>query len=149
MVEVIVEARETEKVYYARYFGVPERPEDVLVLLPHCIQSSTCKQELAEGLSNCLGCGGCKVGELSNVLASTGVKAAVVRGGTSARQVVQSTRPKIILAVACERELESGIKDVGSIPVVGIINDRPFGPCKNTSVDVDIFKKSLEMICKQ
>ncbi|MGB9809241.1 MAG: DUF116 domain-containing protein, partial [Caldanaerobacter sp.] len=33
-------------------------------------------------------------------------------------------------------DLTSGMQDVKQIPVYGIINDRPNGPCFNTKVDV-------------
>jgi hypothetical protein len=35
---------------------------------------------------------------------------------------------------------------VGNIPVIGIINDRPNGPCYNTVVDINEFKKRLDDI---
>jgi hypothetical protein len=50
---------------------------------------------------------------------------------------VVQTRPRIILAVACERDLASGIQDTYPLPVFGILNQRPFGPCLDTNVDLD------------
>lgn len=61
---------------------------------------------------------------------------AVATGGTLARQIVKQIRPKAIVAVACERDLTSGIQDVFPLPVVGVLNERPFGPCFNTRVDI-------------
>jgi hypothetical protein len=43
-------------------------------------------------------------------------------------------RPQLIIAVACERDLTSGIQDTYPLPVYGILNRRPFGPCFNTEV---------------
>ena len=57
-----------------------------------------------------------------------------------ARQMVMQARPKAIVAVACERDLTSGIQDVFPLPVLGVLNERPYGPCFNTRVD----KKKLE-----
>ena len=48
--------------------------------------------------------------------------------------------------MACERDLTSGIADVGNIPVIGIINDRPNGPCYNTVVDINEFKRGLMIL---
>ena len=45
-----------------------------------------------------------------------------------ARQMVKEIRPKAIIAVACERDLTSGIQDVFPLPVIGVLNERPFGP---------------------
>ena len=60
----------------------------------------------------------------------------VATGGTLARQMVKEIRPKAIIAVACERDLTSGIQDVFPLPVIGVLNERPFGPCFNTRVDI-------------
>jgi len=60
----------------------------------------------------------------------------IATGGTLARRVIVETRPKAIVAVACERDLTSGIQDSYPIPVIGILNERPFGPCRDTRVDL-------------
>jgi hypothetical protein len=51
--------------------------------------------------------------------------------------MVMQARPKAIVAVACERDLTSGIQDVFPVPVLGVFNERPFGPCFNTRVDME------------
>ena len=51
--------------------------------------------------------------------------------------MVKQARPKAIVAVACERDLTSGIQDVFPLPVLGVLNERPFGPCFNTRVDMN------------
>ncbi|MFZ5353787.1 MAG: DUF116 domain-containing protein [Bacillota bacterium] len=134
--------------YTARYNGEKYHEDNILILLPHCLQNSGCNYDLSKSMDNCMKCGSCKMGEISALLAGSSLKAAVAKGGTAAREIVRLERPGIILAVACERELESGIRDVGSIPVVGILNERPFGPCSNTTVDMEKLKKGLEMICR-
>ena len=63
-------------------------------------------------------------------------KESIHPGGTLARQIVKQIRPKAIVAVACERDLTSGIQDVFPLPVVGVLNERPIGPCFNTRVDI-------------
>jgi len=45
-------------------------------------------------------------------------------------------RPEAIVAVACELDLTTGIQDTYPIPVIGILNERPNGPCINTKVDI-------------
>ena len=72
-----------------------------------------------------------------------GCKLAVATGGTLARQMVKQARPKAIVAVACERDLTSGIQDVFPLPVLGVLNERPFGPCFNTRVDIDKLEKAI------
>jgi len=52
-----------------------------------------------------------------------------------ARKIIVENRPKLVIAVACQRDLVSGIQEVFPIPTYGILNERPFGPCFNTTVD--------------
>ena len=73
-----------------------------------------------------------------------GVNLAVVTGGTLARNVLKTLRPQAVLAIACERDLTSGIQDVFPLPVIGILNQRPFGPCCNTKVDIERVEKLLQ-----
>ena len=51
----------------------------------------------------------------------------------------------MIIAIACERDLLSGFKDVNThIPVIGFPNRRPEGPCKNTCVDLDRIEDAVK-----
>lgn len=68
----------------------------------------------------------------------------VATGGTLARRVVVETNPELIVGVACERDLASGIVETYPIPVIGILIDRPEGPCVNTRVNVDKVNEALE-----
>ena len=70
----------------------------------------------------------------------------VVTGGTLARQTVMKIRPQAVVAIACERDLASGIQDVYPIPSVGVLNLRPNGPCYNTHVDLKEFRQAIEDI---
>lgn len=125
------------------------QPEDILLILPHCLQNSKCTYKITGDISNCGRCGKCSVGNIAKVADDVGITVKVVTGGTAARNIVTEKKPGIILSVACERDLTSGISDITGIPVLGIVNDRPFGPCCNTSVDVDVLRKRLFSILKK
>ena len=75
---------------------------------------------------------------------SHGLKIEVVNGGTLARRRVAEMRPDGIIAVACERDLTLGIQDVYPVPVFGVINDRPYGPCLNTCVDMSLVEEAVK-----
>ena len=75
--------------------------------------------------------------DLLNLTEKYGVNLAVVTGGTLARNVLKNLRPQAVLAIACERDLTSGIQDVFPLPVIGVLNQRPFGPCFNTRIDIE------------
>jgi uncharacterized protein len=56
-----------------------------------------------------------------------------------------SFHPDGIVAVAGERDLTLGIQDVHPIPVYGVINDRPQGPCPTTCVDCALVKQGIRV----
>lgn len=118
----------------------------LLVLLPHCIQNNDCSCSITEDIQNCRRCGRCKIGEIADTVGQHGIRAAVAKGGTAARSIVKESKPDYILAVACERDLVSGIGDVGKIPVVGLINQRPNGYCNNTTLDMEKFNNEINVL---
>ena len=114
------------------------RAEDVLVLAPHCLQNTGCPHKITIDVHNCHRCGKCSIDGLLTIAEDTGVNFVVASGGTFARKFAKEYSPKAIEAIACERDLTSGIKDMNMqhIPVVGVLNERPNGPCHNTSVQL-------------
>ncbi len=124
-------------------------PEDVLLLTPHCLQNSSCKVKITNSTENCIKCGQCQIKDLLTISETYNNKFIVVSGGTSARKVVADINPKYIISVACENDLLSGIQDVRGIPVMGIINSRPNGPCVNTSVDIKKVESALKNVIKR
>ena len=71
------------------------------------------------------------------------VKMSVATGGTLARRIIVENKPEGIVAVACEHDLTTGIQDAYPIPVIGILNERPNGPCINTKVDIRKVKRAI------
>ena len=122
------------------------RPDRILVLLPHCIQLFDCEIKVTGDINKCVQCGRCDIKGLVDISRKFRVDISVATGGTLARKVIVEKRPKLVLAVACERDLTSGIKDCYPLPVIGILNNRPFGPCFNTSVDVEKIEDALSRI---
>lgn len=118
-------------------------PHKLLILVPHCIQLDTCPHKITRQVSNCRRCGRCQIGALLSMAEKYGIHLAVVTGGTLARQVVKTIKPAAVLAIACERDLTSGIQDVFPLPVVGILNERPEGPCVNTRVDLNKVEQNI------
>ncbi len=110
------------------------KPERLLLLMPHCLQNSKCKMRLTYSINNCKRCGKCPIDRLIGLSEHYGIHLAVATGGTIARRIVVQRRPKLILAVACERDLASGIQDTYPLPVFGVLNLRPNGPCLDTNV---------------
>jgi len=109
----------------------------ILILLPHCLQLFDCEIKVTGDINKCVRCGRCDIKGLADIAQKYRVDISVATGGTLARKVIIEKRPKLVVAVACERDLTSGIKDCYPLPVIGILNDRPYGPCFNTRVDVE------------
>jgi len=93
-------------------------PERMLILIPRCL-SRDCNIALR------------KMRDLHGFIL------AVAEGGSEARKKIAEIKPRLIIAIACERDLLTGFIDVNPhIPVIGFPNIRPCGPCKNTEVDL-------------
>ena len=112
----------------------------IMILLPHCLQLSDCQYRVTSDVGNCQRCGKCAISELAGFSEKIKARIAVATGGTLARRLIVEIKPTLILAVACERDLVSGILDAYPIPVYGILNQRPHGPCNNTTVDLEKVK---------
>ncbi len=121
-------------------------PEKILLLTPHCLQKNTCIHKVTSDVYNCKQCGQCQVGELLKIAQQYGCQFIVVTGGTLARMMVKQAKPKAIVAIACERDLVSGMQDVFPIPVIGVLNERPCGPCFNTRVNTEEIEKVVKQL---
>ncbi|MDA8324799.1 MAG: DUF116 domain-containing protein [Nitrospiraceae bacterium] len=103
-------------------------PKRTLILLPRCLKPEVRK-------------------EIAEIASGDQFKIVTAVGGEEARRAIGEFRPTFILAVACERDLMSGMKDVAEkVPVLAIPNERPEGPCKNTSIPIDEFKEAIIFI---
>ena len=121
------------------------KPEKLLVLLPHCLQFHECSVRITGDVENCKACGKCRIKDLVELSHKYHVFISAATGGTLARRIVMDKRPDMIIAVACDRDLTSGIQDTYPIPVFGILNKRPNGPCFDTDVDVRLVEQGLSI----
>ncbi len=111
-----------------KHYAAGIKPERVLVLLPRCLKKETRIQI---------------IGRIDGDF----FKIVTAGGGEEARESIKKYRPAFILALACERDLMSGIKDVAHrIPVLAVPNKRPEGPCKNTHVSLRELDDALQFI---
>lgn len=122
----------------------------VLLLLPHCLQATTCPHKITGGLiENCHGCGMCVIAGLVELAQAEGLALAVATGGTLARRVIGEVDPVGIIAVACEADLTTGIQDSYPLPVYGVLNDRPHGPCRDTTVDLARVRGAIRLFAER
>jgi hypothetical protein len=49
-----------------------------------------------------------------------------------------------VVAVACERDMVTGLHDVaGKVPVLGLTMTLPAGPCKDAALDFEMLERYL------
>ena len=119
-------------------------PDRALILLPHCIQLFDCAIKITGDVQKCIRCGQCDISGIMALAERFGIEVAVATGGTLARKLIVEKRPRFILAVACERDLTSGIRDAYPLPVIGVLNHLPNGPCFNTNIVLDEVRSALQ-----
>jgi len=120
----------------------------VMILAPHCLQWKYCPHKITIDVNNCRDCGRCPVADLLRIAARHQAELLVVTGGTFARKVIREKRPEAIVAIACERDLTSGIQDISGLPVIGVVNERPEGPCCNTRVNLHKVEEAIQYFQK-
>jgi len=123
--------------------------QKVLVLAPHCLQWIHCPHKITINVYNCKRCGKCLIGDLIDLTQRLEADLVVVTGGTIARKIIKQMRPEAVVAIACERDLTSGLQDVTGLPVFGIVNERPEGPCANTRVDLGKVEEAVRFFRQQ
>ncbi len=96
---------------------------ELLVLIPRCLSKQA----------------------LDGVLAIAGryeVPVFVATRGQLARRVIRERRPRAVVAVACERDMMTGLRDVaGRLPVLGLTMRLPNGPCRDAMLDLDLMER--------
>lgn len=66
----------------------------------------------------------------------------VATRGQLARRVIRERRPRAVVAVACERDMTTGLRDVaGRLPVLGLTMRLPNGPCRDALLDLDVMER--------
>jgi hypothetical protein len=119
-------------------------PEGLLLLFPHCIQNSKCKQNIKHDLNECKRCGKCKVKDLLEISEEYGISIAVASGGRIALKKVMADEVQGVVAIACEKELRTGLMATMPKAVFAVPNLRPHGYCIDTDVYMDDVLKAIE-----
>ncbi|HOO73308.1 MAG TPA: DUF116 domain-containing protein [Spirochaetota bacterium] len=125
----------------------PVPRSETILLLPHCLRvSATCKAAADDDGLVCRECNSeCQINILRKAAIMQGFKGVCIApGGSLALKYVKKTRPRAIIAVACEKELSEGIENVKELfcsdavhaPEVTIIPLVKDG-CIDTKVDIE------------
>jgi hypothetical protein len=96
---------------------------ELLVLIPRCLSK--------QALDGVLGIAG-----------RYAVPVFVATRGQLARRVIRERRPRAVVAVACERDMMTGLRDVaGKLPVLGLTMRLPNGPCRDAMLDLEVMER--------
>ena len=118
--------------FITKIYASKLNPERLLILLPRCLRKDA-RAQIENRIS----------GEKD-------FKIVTATGGEEARKAIRQYQPSFILAIACERDLISGIRDIAEkIPVLALPNRRPEGPCKNTHAQIGDVEEALRFIAGQ
>src|SRR6266705_2572825 len=103
---------------------------ELLVLIPRCLSR--------EALDGVLGIAG-----------RYEVPVFVATRGQLARRVIRERRPRAIVAVACERDMMTGLRDVaGKLPVLGLTMRLPNGPCRDAMLDLETMERWVKSLVR-
>ncbi len=123
------------------------KSNEIIMLGPHCLKSSKCKQNIIDDINNCLLCGKCQTKSLVELSRKTGIRLNFASGGLMALGLVKDKRLSTIVAIACEKELVAGIFSLFSKKrILGITLNLPNGPCKDTNFDFDRLTKYINIL---
>jgi uncharacterized protein len=125
------------------------KPSEIAIIGPKCIQNNECRELVTNDINNCKKCGKCSVKDLLEIKQKFNLKDIhIVTGGSLAREFVKQAKVKVVIAVACEREIALGMIGVLPHKSYGIFIEKPFGPCKNTFVDKDKIEQAIQSFLK-
>jgi uncharacterized protein len=120
------------------------RPDQLLILFSRCLQRSTCQRKLDEDVANCARCGQCPIKGLLDLADKYGVHVFLATGGRQAAARAAAPDVHAIVAVACDKELRAGV--FASLPKAVLARNIawPCGPCKDTTVSLDIVEEAVQ-----
>ena len=119
-----------------------------MILLPHCIQKYVCPYKVTSDIDNCRSCGQCVISDLLQLKKEYPVEIKIATGGTLARKHIKEIKPNLVIAVACKRDLMSGIHDAFPVRVIGVFNKILNEPCVNTTVSIEEIRRVLKNFYK-
>ena len=123
-------------------------PQNLLLLVPRCLQKTGCAQALGATLDDCKVCGQCNVTDLLAIRDEFGISCSMAAGGREALAFVADKQVKAVVAVACEKELSQGILAVFPKPVLGVLNIQTNGPCRNTGLNPETVRVAVRSMLK-
>lgn len=121
--------------------------DNVLMLAPRCLQHAECSRDVVSDIENCAACGRCRVGDLLTLRREFGLRVVVANGGRQAAAAARDESVRVVIAVACEKELAAGIMALRATRrVYAIPNIVRCRPCIHTDVKISDVRAAIERV---
>jgi len=138
-------------IYFNNLFGSLRRQRveasSILALAPRCLQYSECGRDVVSDIRNCAECGKCRIADMLALQREFGVRVVVANGGRQAAAAARDESVRVIVAIACEKELAEGILALRSKKrVYAIPNIVRCEPCINTDVEISEVRAVVERV---
>jgi hypothetical protein len=109
------------------------KPEDTILVLPHCLRHIDCDATLESSGIICKNCNRCVIGVLKAKGEDMGYKVFIIPGSTFLKKIVEKNKFKAVLGVACYQDLNLAMMKLSRFSCQGVPLLRD--GCINTKVD--------------
>jgi hypothetical protein len=124
-------------------------PRSVLVLLPFCLQKTSCPRRIVWKPENCARCGACPVGDILKIAEQNQTVVRVAERSIFAPRFIREASPELVLAVACPDELFIGILRTPDFRTFGLLNAQPEGYCINTVFNPLLLERAFKKFIRK
>ena len=109
------------------------KPQDKILVLPHCLRHSDCEAKLESSGLVCKDCNRCVIGVLKSKAENKGFKVFIIPGSTFLKKILEKNNFKAVLGVACYQDLNLAMMKLSKFSCQGVplLKDG----CINTKVD--------------
>lgn len=124
------------------------KPQDKILVLPHCLRSTDCEAKLESSGLVCKDCNRCVIGVIKTKAEEKGFQVFIIPGSTFLKKILEKNNFKAVLGVACYQDLNLSMMKLSKFSCQGVplLNDG----CINTKVDVkSVFEKMGEIQNKE
>ena len=109
------------------------KPQDKILVLPHCLRHVDCEAKLESSGLVCKDCNRCVIGVLKSKAENKGFKVFIIPGSTFLKKILEKNNFKAVLGVACYQDLNLAMMKLSKFSCQGVplLKDG----CINTKVD--------------
>jgi len=109
------------------------KPQDKILVLPHCLRHADCEAKLESSGLVCKDCNRCVIGVLKSKAENKGFKVFIIPGSTFLKKILEKNNFKAVLGVACYQDLNLAMMKLSKFSCQGVplLKDG----CINTKVD--------------